>query len=108
MMTVEEFRAWLRGRKELETAAVIADSLCAARLTVYQWMWGTRQPGRQVRALAALLAGYPRELAPGLPGRKPYRRQPRLPQPQPQTARRAPLIAALDGWQPVPPPRPPT
>jgi hypothetical protein len=71
-MSVEDFRAWLRMRNERETVPVIAESLGASRLVVYQWMWGTRRPGGIVRKFAALLAGYPRELEPGLPTR-PYK-----------------------------------
>lgn len=70
-MIVHEFRAWLRGRRDRETVAVIADSLGATPIAVWQWLMGRRHPSLQVLKLATLLQGdvarWSRELEPGLP-----------------------------------------
>ena len=75
IMTVEEFLAWIDRRRYRETVAVIADSLGAHPISVWDWIAGRRRPSRQTRKLASFLSGQSRELDPGLPlmPRGPYR-----------------------------------
>ena len=74
-MTVEQFLAWIDRRRYRETVAVIADSLGAHPISVWDWLSGKRAPSRQTRKLASFLSGQSRELEPGLPfmPRGPYR-----------------------------------
>ena len=66
-LTTEELIAWIRKRHVREEWSAIAESLGVESMTIWRWMNGTRQPSTTVRVLAALLAGEPRELPPGLP-----------------------------------------
>ena len=65
-MDVNEFRVWLGKRVQVETLEGIGKRLGASHVAVLQWLAGRRNPSRQVRTLAALLAHGPRELPPGL------------------------------------------
>ena len=92
IMTVEEFLAWIDHRRYRETVAVIADSLGANPISVWDWIAGRRRPSRQTRKLASFLSGQSRELDPGLPlmPRGPYRpRKPNVFEPHSQSVPRA-------------------
>ena len=66
IFTVADCVRWVRSQRKIETLEVIAVKLGCDSVAVRHWLAGRRNPSRQVRTLAALLAHGPRELPPGL------------------------------------------
>jgi hypothetical protein len=82
MLTRSEFVAWLRARRCAgHSLTAIGRDMGVSRQAVQQWLSGATQPSRMALMLGSVLAGYSRELEPGLPcgpdkPRKALRRMP--------------------------------
>ena len=75
MLTRSEFVAWLDVQRSAgDSFTAIGRDFGVSRQAVQQWLSGATQPSRMALMLGSVLAGYSRELEPGLP-RGPYKQR---------------------------------